>query len=845
MDVPFHSSGAMSRAHYAIVRKVESSPSTQSADQDLFLEIKSIQAQLSHHRLSTEKCKECLVILLYCATSVSPGFLAEGAFDFAFPHAINLAATTKKNEEKRIGYLFCSEIMPTGHELRLMLINTLLKDLESEDVRRVCLALDNLITSPNEDVIPAVQSRLHDLLSHEYPPIRRRVLLAIRALSTYNSGLVDRIYNSVRKSLKHADISVVQAAMVLAREFPNDESLPQDINSVLETEASYTSGINQSIIFNALRSLRILRQSPANSTLVFDILLANSSNTRSRPLSRAIVLEIFRTFLQLPPGSVLLTEKSTTTSVVQIVRKYLMSDSPNDIYLFVSCLECIDAELWAGTKPDHRALLEPQEFERIIQLLNFPDRDIRRKTLRIVNKVDPTILDTQISQIRSSSVDQQHLIKILDATFIRYESSGGEYSQQVLALLEDVEKASPAPKVFKGVIEQFLTDVHIPEDRAFITSCASHFIDVLVNPDVFLGPTALVIVAALITEFSASFSMRAPGILSALAARLKTCPAFVQEPCVIAMIRLRADCDAIPSEVIDTISMIAQSARHSSQMRCKQFLEFSDNKELLVKIIRESASPSLPDFLVSLQNYPPGVPRPSTSSTQFSRSDSQIYRPSGALKYAAYDAPEVIPSLRTWRMSSSRQSTSSSLSGTLSDTSRNSTSPHMTAGHLALASGLENLRIENREADIPEAAILQERDEQASRVDLITLESPFQEDSEIINFTGPVEISDDFDAIWQSFGDLCDLRGWCNIPIDNVIRRLQWVEQRYLRVISADLAPFAGELKILILPSGQGVSSRSDAVALRLRESEEESCLWRLRCGDIVEGARIQSILNN
>jgi len=101
------------------------------------------------------------------------------------------------------------------------------------------------------------------------------VLLAIRALSTYNSGLIDRIYNRIHKSLQDSDISVVQAAMVLAREFPNvglfpifltppniskfkDESLPQDINKILATEASYVNGINQSIVFNALRSLRVL-----------------------------------------------------------------------------------------------------------------------------------------------------------------------------------------------------------------------------------------------------------------------------------------------------------------------------------------------------------------------------------------------------------------------------------------------------------------------------------------------------------------------------------------------------------------------------------------------------------
>lgn len=44
-----------------------------------------------------------MVILLYCATSVTPGFLAKDAFDFAFPHAINLATSAKKTEEKRIG----------------------------------------------------------------------------------------------------------------------------------------------------------------------------------------------------------------------------------------------------------------------------------------------------------------------------------------------------------------------------------------------------------------------------------------------------------------------------------------------------------------------------------------------------------------------------------------------------------------------------------------------------------------------------------------------------------------------------------------------------------------------
>lgn len=122
MDVPFHSSGAMSRAHYTIVRKVESASTIQSGDQYIFLEIKSIQEQLAHPKLQLvcpaspfpldcnfgfllqSHCKECLVLLLYCSISASPGFFTPNAFAFAFPHAINLAEAGVKIDDKRIGH---------------------------------------------------------------------------------------------------------------------------------------------------------------------------------------------------------------------------------------------------------------------------------------------------------------------------------------------------------------------------------------------------------------------------------------------------------------------------------------------------------------------------------------------------------------------------------------------------------------------------------------------------------------------------------------------------------------------------------------------------------------------
>jgi len=126
MNVPFISSGALSRAHYTLVRRVESANSHQLADQYLLAEVQSMKYRLAHPTLSLKQCKESLIILLYCSTAIASGF-PNGELDFALPHAVNLAETGESVQDKRIGYLFCANVMHPEHELQLMLVNTLRK----------------------------------------------------------------------------------------------------------------------------------------------------------------------------------------------------------------------------------------------------------------------------------------------------------------------------------------------------------------------------------------------------------------------------------------------------------------------------------------------------------------------------------------------------------------------------------------------------------------------------------------------------------------------------------------------------------------------------------------------
>ena len=102
---------------------------------------------------------------------------------------------------------------------------------------RICLGLDTLIHFPPEDVVPAIQDRLYDLLSHNSsvctgisclhlvfslrthhhysPHVRRRALLVYRVLSKQDTDILRHIVDKTRKRFEDSDSIVVSAAVAL------------------------------------------------------------------------------------------------------------------------------------------------------------------------------------------------------------------------------------------------------------------------------------------------------------------------------------------------------------------------------------------------------------------------------------------------------------------------------------------------------------------------------------------------------------------------------------------------------------------------------------------------------
>ena len=116
-----------------------------------------------------------------------------------------------------------------------------------------------------------------------------------------------------------------------------------------------------------------------NIPLLLDIIQTSSNAKSVKPVVKVMVLQIFRLLAQAEQDRLVSMEKSRNMSSVRCIREFLMSENPNDLYFFISCLECIDVTIWASTTSESPAVLEEKHFGRIMQLLDSLDLTIFRK----------------------------------------------------------------------------------------------------------------------------------------------------------------------------------------------------------------------------------------------------------------------------------------------------------------------------------------------------------------------------------------------------------------------------------------------------------------------------------
>jgi hypothetical protein len=131
----------------------------------------------------------------------------------------------------------------------------------------------------------------------------------------------------------------------------------------------------------------------SSNSFVLQVLAFVVCHLFGRSLSSPLIVKIsavlrgaFLLFSTVSLELLLSSARSGLGSPVEYLRPLITSGNPNDQYLFLACLECVDPAVWSGNSPGISAVLGPSEVERVMQLLESADALIRR-TVSVIRAI--------------------------------------------------------------------------------------------------------------------------------------------------------------------------------------------------------------------------------------------------------------------------------------------------------------------------------------------------------------------------------------------------------------------------------------------------------------------------
>mmetsp|Transcript_22316 Transcript_22316/g.51701 ORF Transcript_22316/g.51701 Transcript_22316/m.51701 type:complete len:939 (+) Transcript_22316:78-2894(+) len=199
------SGGHLSKEFFELVKSIGESRSKQEEDKIIVGEIAILKSHLSAPNITAKKMKEYMIRAVYAE------MLGHDA-SFAYIHAVKL--THEKNLfAKRIGYLTCNLFLHRDHELMLLLINTMQRDLGSANHIEVCSALTSVCRLVNLEMIPAISPLVFKLLSHPQEAVRKKAVVAVHKFFKVVPEEVLDQKDQIRKVLCDPDPSVMGASL--------------------------------------------------------------------------------------------------------------------------------------------------------------------------------------------------------------------------------------------------------------------------------------------------------------------------------------------------------------------------------------------------------------------------------------------------------------------------------------------------------------------------------------------------------------------------------------------------------------------------------------------------------
>ncbi|CAE6439876.1 unnamed protein product [Rhizoctonia solani] len=634
---------------------------------------------------------------------------------------------------------------------------------------------------------------------------------------------------------------------------------------------------------------------------------------------------------------------------VVVLRPLIISRDPTERWAALTCLNSLDVRLWAGLPLEDGGgedstnlippILDEWEVGAIMRGLSDPDQTIRKLTMEVLFKVDSQLVHAFLEQLLTPpptatlASPQSKPIEALEVLSFLYPKDGAGFARGVSRVIDvtskreqgDGNKASPS--VNNKLVEGVILIVH-DGDQAFRSAFADTLLERLqrdLDTSSLISPLAPVAgpsteagktptlgssggnntdptVVLLFATTAIYVSVQPRAAVEVLLSLLSGSGAGIQEVLLLAALRLvprlEQETDVrLARERVEEFGKTQVLGKHMRR-RCEMFVQFVQDIDVLQRLVDETRSKSLPEFLQSLLSHKPpsnmtpsgeaslspksstlrkaASPNPSSGRTITPEFSTVSLSNSPALRYDAYAPPQAAPRRNKPAPQSPFRRESEIISSS-------SDSP-FASGDLDEESPV---RKGKRRASQLQLDVSDEANPNADLITLHAVESPFREETDFRNMSldesqthhasdtssppfhtavmtsprltqdGGDLVPSDADAIWSSFDSVDTdsasalgkqtLRGWCDRTPESLGNALRGMEVGFVTQkvgLKHGTTTQDKEVFAFIPAPADGPDTDVALAVVRLKPADDGSCLWMLRCVEFELRVKIRKLLD-
>ncbi|XP_070546888.1 AP-4 complex subunit epsilon-1-like [Ptychodera flava] len=577
-----------------LIRCVGEAKSKHEEERIIKKELELLKQRLAHPDISKKQMREYLVRLIYCE------MLGQDA-SFGYIHALKFAQQGTLLD-KRVGYLAVSLFLHENHELVVLLINTLQRDLRSTNIVEVCIALTAVSRLINTEMIAAILPLVEDKLQHTKAIVRIKAVMTLQQFHKKAPNVVQHIHGKFQKALCDKDPGVMSAALYIFHDLIKKDTakykdlvppfitvLQQIIDKKLPTDYEYHQIPAPWLQIRIIKMLAKLGQDDAvNSSLMYKTL----ENTLIRAdqhhcMSYAILYECIMTICQISPNAALVAKAAAC------VGRLLKARSNNLRYFGLNALSAV-IKVNATYAAEHQLI--------VIECLDDPDDTIKFKTLdllyRMTNQKNVEVICEKLTEHLKSAKDiyiKKDLVSKITTLAERFSPRAEWYLNtinQVFLLAGAIVPKEVANNLMKLIAEDTAAEEYDRELRINAVMCYNSLMDRPLLPDSLIH-----VICWVLGEFSHLAESLSPNeIVNKLGQLLSR--SFEDESTaswiLTAMAKIQSSCEDVNDTFRDSLRRYKISSHNMDiRQRACEFDQLLQDKMLMKEVLPAPTSQTL------------------------------------------------------------------------------------------------------------------------------------------------------------------------------------------------------------------------------------------------------------